>query len=106
MIGVAYYLPFKYLKNQVVREQEIDEVWQVFSLKNITHAIKNQRIVLVDITADWCVTCKYNKFMVLDTKYMMNFLEKNNIVTIRGDYTTANQEINTFLQTMSDMVYH
>lgn len=99
MVGVAYYLPFKYLKNQIVREQEIDEVWQVFSLENINYAIKNQRIALVDITADWCVTCKYNKFMVLDTKYMMNFLQKNNIVTIRGDYTTANQEINKFLQT-------
>ena len=33
---------------------------------NITPFVDDRKIVFVDVTADWCETCKFNKVMDLD----------------------------------------
>lgn len=93
----AYYLPNKYVKNEIVREKEINEFWQKFSFEALDQALKADKIIFVNITADWCITCKYNKFTVLNNNYIMNIFEKNQIVALRGDYTSSNKEINKFM---------
>ncbi|HIM45209.1 MAG TPA: copper resistance protein, partial [Alphaproteobacteria bacterium] len=42
------------------------ETWQTFKLATIADEIANGRVVFVDVTADWCLTCKVNKLLVLD----------------------------------------
>ncbi len=72
--------------------------WKKFEKVQLDNFIKNEIPVLVDITADWCITCKVNKKNVLDNKEIKKILEKKNIKIIRGDWTLPNEEIFNFLQ--------
>ena len=59
---------------------------------------KEKNIIFVDITADWCVTCQFNKINVINSKIVKDEFKKNNIMKIRGDWTKPNAEIADFLQ--------
>ncbi len=97
IISLAFFLPSKYEQNEVVRDKKINRVWKDFSFQEIDEALAEDKIVFIDISADWCLTCKYNKFTVLDNEYVMNYMQDHDIVTIRGDYTRESKEINKFL---------
>ena len=42
-------------------------VWENFSLDSIEEARRNGRLVFVDFTAKWCLTCKANKAVVFSS---------------------------------------
>jgi thiol:disulfide interchange protein DsbD len=54
--------------------------------------------IFVDITADWCVTCKANEHIVLDTPNFRDLLQRTGAVYMKGDWTDVNPTISTFLQ--------
>ncbi len=54
--------------------------------------------VFVDITADWCVTCKANEHAVLDTQAFRDLLQRTGAVYMKGDWTDVNPTISAFLQ--------
>ena len=59
--------------------------------------VKQGNIVFLDITADWCLTCLVNKSLVLDTEEVTQLFKKNNIITLRLDWTKPNENIKKFL---------
>ena len=73
-------------------------VWQDFSPEHILEAVNDGRIVFVDLTAAWCLTCKFNKFTTLDTTNMQQFFNTHHVLTMRGDWTNKNEIIRQFLQ--------
>ncbi|KJV37359.1 protein-disulfide reductase DsbD family protein [Luteibacter yeojuensis] len=54
--------------------------------------------VLVDMTADWCITCKANERAVLDTDTFRDLLKKTGTVYMKGDWTDVNATIAAFLE--------
>ncbi|KAA0069420.1 protein-disulfide reductase DsbD [Rhodanobacter sp. T12-5] len=54
--------------------------------------------IFVDITADWCVTCKANEHIVLDTPNFRDLLQRTGAVYMKGDWTDVNPTISAFLQ--------
>ncbi|MFA6229000.1 MAG: protein-disulfide reductase DsbD [Rhodanobacter sp.] len=54
--------------------------------------------VFVDMTADWCVTCKANEHTVLDTQAFRDLLQRTGAVYMKGDWTDVNPGISAFLQ--------
>jgi suppressor for copper-sensitivity B len=58
---------------------------------------KEGKIVFVDITADWCLTCQVNKKIVLDNPEMIQFFKKNKVVLLQLDWTSPNNKIKEFL---------
>ena len=48
-------------------ETETAAHWQAFDPAAVPGLVADGKTVLVDVTADWCVTCKVNKALVLDT---------------------------------------
>ncbi len=54
--------------------------------------------VFVDMTADWCVTCKANEHTVLDTQTFRDLLKRTGAVYLKGDWTDVNPTISAFLQ--------
>jgi thiol:disulfide interchange protein DsbD len=55
------------------------------------------RPVFIDMTADWCITCKVNEKAVLDTDEFKALLAQTNTVYMVGDWTDQDPEISAFL---------
>jgi thiol:disulfide interchange protein DsbD len=53
--------------------------------------------VLLDITADWCVTCKVNERLILETPAVRAALARGGVVAMRGDWTRRDDAIGSFL---------
>ena len=87
------------LKNKVeVRVGAHDAMWREFDEIEIYRQVAKGKIVVVDITADWCLTCKFNKARVLEDKEVVEKLRDGNIVALRGDITKPNEEIMNYLR--------
>ena len=72
--------------------------WQKFDPAAISGHVAAGNTVFVDVTADWCVTCKVNKALVLDTDAISKRLKQKNVVAMRADWTRPDPEITGFLQ--------
>ena len=46
------------------------------------------RIVFVNFTADWCITCKVNEKVVFDNDEVRRVLAERNVAWLTGDWTT------------------
>ena len=55
------------------------------------------KVVFVDITADWCITCKANEHAVLSRPAFLDAMHKSGAVYMVGDYTDVDQPITDFL---------
>ncbi len=73
-------------------------VWQPLSERAITDALAQNKRVFVDVTADWCVTCKANKYNVLLRDEVQNALSAPDVVALRGDWSKPDETIAAFLR--------
>jgi len=67
--------------------------WQPFARAAIDRARAAGRPVFVDFTADWCITCKVNKTVVISTDAVREELERWNYATFQADWTRRDDEI-------------
>jgi thiol:disulfide interchange protein DsbD len=58
---------------------------------------KQGRPVFVDMTADWCITCKANEKHIMDTAEFKELLKTTNAVYMIGDWTDVNATIQAYL---------
>ncbi len=72
--------------------------WQPWSPAAVAEARAEGRPVLVDFTADWCLTCKLNKRTSLDIAPVKEKLRAINAVALKGDYTRKDPAITAELQ--------
>ena len=54
--------------------------------------------MFIDISADWCVTCKVNEHRVLNQPAIISALAEPDIVALRGDWSKPSEPIARFLQ--------
>lgn len=71
--------------------------WQPLSEQAITDALAQHKRVFIDVTAEWCITCKVNKYNVLTTPSVQEALGQPDVVALRGDWTLPSDEITAFL---------
>jgi suppressor for copper-sensitivity B len=72
--------------------------WQPLSEQAIQHALAQNKRVFVDVTADWCITCKINKLNILSRDDIQVVLQEPDVVALRGDWTLPSKEITEFLR--------
>ncbi|CAJ1910047.1 Thiol:disulfide interchange protein DsbD [Aeromonas jandaei] len=73
-------------------------VWQPLSERAITDALAQNKRVFIDVTADWCVTCKANKYNVLLRDEVQQALSAPDVVALRGDWSKPDDTIAAFLR--------
>lgn len=71
--------------------------WQAFAPKTIPALVRDGKTVLVDITAEWCVSCQVNKKLVLESPDVASALQDENIVLMQADWTRPDQQIADYL---------
>ncbi|PSV36271.1 protein-disulfide reductase DsbD [Photobacterium sp. GB-210] len=75
-----------------------DHHWQTLNVDNIAKQVAEGKTVFVDVTAEWCITCKANKVGVLLQEPVYSALSADNIVLMRGDWTKPSDYVTGFLQ--------
>jgi len=81
-----------------VQATAADALWQDFDRDAIPGLIAAGKTVFVDVTADWCVTCKFNKATVLDVGAVARRMAQDNVVAMRADWTSPNPAIAAYLE--------
>jgi thiol:disulfide interchange protein DsbD len=61
--------------------------WQPWTPEAVTKAQGEGRPVLVDFTANWCLTCQVNKKLAIEIPSVRQKLKEINAVALVGDYT-------------------
>ncbi|AOD16153.1 protein-disulfide reductase DsbD [Xanthomonas fragariae] len=68
-----------------------------FSPQLLDRLRADNRVVFVNMTADWCVTCKANEKNVLSGADFRDALRRVDAVYMKGDWTNVDPKISTFL---------
>ena len=84
-----------YFSEQQVKSQSHSDIWQPFS-DSALERLKGQAL-FINMTADWCLTCKVNERLVFNDVEVMALLQSKKIVLMKGDWTQRNEEITRFL---------
>ena len=72
--------------------------WEEYNEAKLISYLKNNQKVFIDITAEWCLNCKVNKKLVLESKEVLEAFNKQNVKLIRADWTFPDENIFDFLQ--------
>jgi len=73
-------------------------LWCKFDEKAIPDLVKQGYVVIVDVTADWCVTCALNKRRVFSDPQFTKILAKTAVIGMRADWTKRSPEITSYLK--------
>ncbi len=74
------------------------DIWQPFQPEAIPALVSRGKIVFVDATAEWCVTCAVNKSLVLNDPKITSLLSQPEVIAMRADWTKQDPKITDFLQ--------
>jgi suppressor for copper-sensitivity B len=69
---------------------EVDQIEEVLEL------VKQNNTVILNITADWCLSCKYNKLKLLSDQVQTK-IKENNIKFVEIDITRKNDKVMKFI---------
>jgi len=72
--------------------------WQPFTRKALEDNLASGTTVLVDFTADWCLTCKTLEATVLNTQEIKAAVQAGGIVTMHADWTHGQPEVTKMLE--------
>ena len=77
-----------------------DAIFQPFTEAALQAALDEAKTVFVDVTADWCLTCKTNKIRAINVPEVKAELAKNDVVALQADWTTYDPSITTYLASL------
>ena len=78
-------------------EASVTERWEPFDEDRIAELVAEGRVVFVDVTAEWCITCQVNKKLVIDTGTVTDRFEKGSVVLMQADWTLPSDMISDYL---------
>ncbi|SIQ70400.1 suppressor for copper-sensitivity B [Shewanella morhuae] len=84
--------------NQWAKPLPTDLTWTPLDQALIDQQVAQGKTVFVDVTADWCITCKANKVGVILQEPVYSLLQQAHVLSMKGDWTTASQPITDYLQ--------
>ncbi len=85
--------------------------WRPFDEATLRRMVAEQKIVFVDVSAAWCLTCKVNELTVLDRAPVAERLGAPGVVAMRADWTRPDPAVSSYLQSFGrygvplDVVY-
>ena len=71
--------------------------WRTFDKGELQRLVASGKTVFVDVTADWCLTCQVNKKLVLETAPVAGWLDRDDVIPMRADWTRPDPAISGYL---------
>ncbi|ABV95140.1 thiol:disulfide interchange protein DsbD [Dinoroseobacter shibae DFL 12 = DSM 16493] len=94
----AFFLPMSTSTPDTAMNAKLDAEWIAFERSDIPKRVAAGEIVFVDVTADWCLTCKANKALVLDREPVAGLLASEAVTAMRADWTRPDESISAYLE--------
>lgn len=98
VFAVIFTVPFMVTKQDLAKKQLAESVWTEFDEQSIPILVGQGNVVFVDVTADWCLTCKFNKLWVLSRIDVMQHFKDIGVVAMRADITRPNPLVLDYLK--------
>lgn len=67
--------------------------WQPYNESRLSQLRSEGKTVLIDFTADWCLTCKTNLAFAIETENVSTLIKENKVVPLLADWTDPSDEI-------------
>ena len=80
--------------------ESVIEWQQPFSRDRIAELRRSGATVMVDFSADWCPTCKFNLAYAIETDRVKAAIERNRVVPVLADWTDGSNEIKVALEAL------
>jgi DsbC/DsbD-like thiol-disulfide interchange protein/cytochrome c biogenesis protein CcdA len=90
LAGTFVWLAWIFWQQQTVRHEPFSP--------RLEHALTQGKTVFVDFTADWCVNCKVNERLVLNTEPVQRALRENDVIFLTADWTNGDEDITALLK--------
>jgi suppressor for copper-sensitivity B len=100
LIAGSFLLPV-FLSQGANHSSHKDSLWKPFEPGQIEKHVKAGKTVLVNVTADWCLTCQANKYFVLKNKAVLTALREKNIILMEADWTNHDPKITAYLKSFN-----
>jgi len=98
LAALAFAVPDTIRNGPEAQEQaDIHGLWQPFDLRAIEALVADGKVVVVDVTADWCITCLVNKGAVLTRGPVLERLKSADTVAMKADWTRPDEAISRYL---------
>jgi thiol:disulfide interchange protein DsbD len=69
-----------------------------FDENRLTDILQNlDNPVFVNMTASWCITCLYNERRTLSTDEVKDWMQRNDVIYMKGDWTNQDEHITRYL---------
>ncbi|MDR1551453.1 MAG: thioredoxin family protein [Holosporaceae bacterium] len=78
----------------VVKEKDL---YEREILAQVDSKFTKKQVILLNITADWCLTCKYNQHRILNSIRVKDALRKANVKFINADMTRRDDALMDFI---------
>jgi thiol:disulfide interchange protein len=88
--------PLARLNNYLPSESPIE--WEPFAPARLQELRTSGITVMVDFSADWCLTCKLNLQGAIETENVHDLVRKNRVVPVLADWTDGSEEIRAALE--------
>lgn len=84
--------------NAKIHEQMAEDGWYNYSPELMAQFAKAGKTVFVDVSADWCLTCKANEAAVLHSDEFRQAMDSLNVALVKADWTRETPEVNSLLR--------
>lgn len=74
--------------------------WKKYTEEAFADARKTGKIIFLDASADWCLTCKTNENTVLYTDKVSERLKKDDIIVFKADNTKRSKEVMKLIKSL------
>jgi thiol:disulfide interchange protein len=86
--------------SEASEEGEYKLPWKAFDRRQFDQFVAAKNTILIDFTADWCLTCKTLEATVLNTRAVRELVDRNGVVTIQADWTRRDPEVTEMLEAL------
>ena len=97
LIGTAVLASAMVLAWNASGEKTASSSVKTFKLAELDALTGGPQPVFVDVTADWCITCKFNESRVLYAQDIQEIMKQKQVIYVVADWTNDNPEITALL---------
>jgi suppressor for copper-sensitivity B len=83
---------------ELARPSDAAGPWRPFDEAALRRIVSNGKIVFVDVSAVWRLTCKANELAVLDRSPVVDRLHSPDVIAMRADWTHPDPAVSAYMQ--------